>query len=56
MLHKQANSFFYAVYDGHGGTFVVKQLQQQLHYYLSNNSNFPNNIEVAIKESKRWHF
>ncbi|KAM3145749.1 hypothetical protein pb186bvf_002044 [Paramecium bursaria] len=47
----QMKQFFYAVYDGHGGTHVAKLLQQRLHQAIRQHQQFKQDLEVAILET-----
>jgi len=38
---KGAGSYFFAVYDGHGGKFVSKYFSNNLHNYFLNSTEFP---------------
>ena len=40
---------FFAIYDGHGGKNCAEYLRDNLHKYICNDINFPNNISEAIK-------
>lgn len=39
---------FFGVYDGHGGTLCADFLRDNLHKYIINDSNFPENPQKAI--------
>ena len=40
---------FFAIYDGHGGKNCAEYLRDNLHKFICNDINFPNNIPEAIK-------
>ena len=40
---------YFAIYDGHGGKNCAEYLRDNLHQYICNDINFPNNIPEAIK-------
>ena len=40
---------FFAIYDGHGGKNCAEYLRDNLHKFICNDINFPNNIEEAIR-------
>ena len=40
---------YFAIYDGHGGSYVSKWLADNLHYYIIREACFPDNIVLAIK-------
>ncbi|EGR27710.1 protein phosphatase 2c, putative [Ichthyophthirius multifiliis] len=40
---------FFGIYDGHGGFSCADFLKENLHNYVINDSNFPNNINQAIQ-------
>ena len=42
---------FFAIFDGHNGDHCAEFLRQNLLQYIYTNSNFPMNIEKAIKEA-----
>ena len=42
---------FFAIFDGHNGDHCAEFLRQNLLQYIYTNPNFPNNIEMSIKEA-----
>ena len=40
---------FFAIYDGHGGKNCAEYLRDNLHNFICNDINFPNNISESIK-------
>lgn len=42
---------FFAIYDGHDGVRTAKYCADHLHEHLLKNTNFPNDIGTALKES-----
>ena len=42
---------FLGIYDGHNGIKCVDLLKEQFHQILSNNKFFPNDIEMALRET-----
>ena len=43
------NTSFFGIYDGHGGSTCCIYLKACLHKFIINDINFPENVELAIK-------
>ena len=43
------NTSFFGIYDGHGGNKCSEFLRDNLHKLILNDINFPENVELAIK-------
>ncbi|EAR85459.4 protein phosphatase 2C containing protein (macronuclear) [Tetrahymena thermophila SB210] len=42
---------FFAVYDGHGTSYIAEQVKNNLHQKIKENKNYPQNIIMAVKQS-----
>ena len=43
------NTSFFGIYDGHGGSKCSEYLKDYLHKFILSDINFPENVELAIK-------
>ncbi|KAL4488447.1 hypothetical protein ABPG72_013015 [Tetrahymena utriculariae] len=45
------NDAFFAVFDGHGTSCIAEQVKNNLHQKIKKNTNYPQNIVQAVKQS-----
>jgi protein phosphatase 2C family protein 2/3 len=43
------NASFFGIYDGHGGVKCAEFLKNNLHHFIINDSNYPNDIKKSIE-------